>query len=103
MSETLVLPDLRDKFRADVLRVIQEGSAEQWVRKAGDIEHHLRIMGWRASDFGHGDHHYHRLVDHALQFHRKAGRIHYHRMLGWRVTWGSEADVAPRAAKRGKQ
>jgi hypothetical protein len=87
------MSELREKFRTDVLRIIQECSAERSVRKAEAIEHHLRIMGWRASDFGHGDHHFYRLVDHALQFHRKAGSIHYHRVLGWRVVWGSSADT----------
>ena len=101
MSERVHLPDLRERFREDVLRIIQECSADLSVRKAADIEHHLRIMGWRANDFGHGDHHYHRLVDHALQFHRKGGRIHYHRTLGWRVTWGSSADERPQKRARG--
>jgi hypothetical protein len=80
-----------EKLRADVLAVVTDlgeravmGGA---LTKAASLAAELKRKGWSGSDFKTrwGSDDLERAIDRALQFHRKAGRIHYEPRFGWKV------------------
>jgi hypothetical protein len=84
-------PELTDRLREDVLKVITEyEKAATGPASAAQVLESLLARDWSKTDFRDsrepvvGGFGLYRAVDRALQYHRQAGRI-YHDKRGWKL------------------